>query len=166
MRKNNSSSSKSVKKDDFFAQGTIEYLSIIGVIVVVSLVTVNLVVNVVGQSSGVSEESAKIAWKMASPFAITDWSMDDEGVLTLVLKNNSDKLIHFNYMNIGTDQNASAFSLPVGQTRTIRIATGDNYAVGSNFDYRKANILIDYNTLYIPNSRQYAPTDIVGKATN
>ncbi|MGI6589663.1 MAG: hypothetical protein ACOX1V_03310 [Candidatus Iainarchaeum sp.] len=147
------------------AQGTIEYLVIIAVVVVVSLTTVNLVVNMVGQSSGVSEESAKLAWKMANPFAIVEWSMNPNGVMTIALKNNSDKTVFFNYMNIGQDWNNDSFSLAVGQTKNITINTGDNYSSGQNYAYKKPDIVIDYNTIYISNSRQYAPTDLVGKVS-
>lgn len=154
-----------MKNETVSGQGTIEYLVIIAIVVVISLVVVSLLINIVGQSGGVSEESAKIAWKMATPFAITDWSMDADGVLTVVLKNNSDKIVYFNYMNIGLDQNTASFSLPVGQTRSVVIDTEDTYASGTNYSYKKADITIDYNTIYIPNSRQYAPTDLVGKAS-
>lgn len=152
-------------KMDLIAQGTVEYLVIIAVVVVVSLVTVNMTVNIVEQNSGASEESAKIAWKMASPFAIIDWKMDSSGLLTVTLKNNYDKIVYFNYMNIGLNQNNSNFSLPVGQTRNVVIDTGDTYSSGQRYSYKKPDIIIDYNTIYIPNSRQYAPTDLTGKVS-
>ena len=77
------------------AQGTIEYLVIIAIVVVIALVVVGLLLQVMQQGNAVPETSAKTAWKSAEPWGITDWTRSAD-TLTVVLQNNTAESLSFN----------------------------------------------------------------------
>lgn len=146
------------------AQGTIEYLVIIGVVIVLSLAVAGTVVNLGSQAGAVSESTAKAAWLVASPFSITEWSVGTDGIMTIVLKNVSFDTLAFNSLNIGTDWNNTPITgFSPGTTKIIRVTTGDTRATGDNYSYKKTTIQIDYNGRFINNQIQIGASDFVGK---
>jgi hypothetical protein len=146
------------------AQGTIEYLVIIAIVVVIALVVVGLLLQILGNFGSMSETSLKTAWKSAEPWAITDWSKTGS-VVSLVLKNNTAETLQFNSITLqGTDKNSTARpNIPSGATITIT-GTASTIActTGSKYSYPKAGISIDYNTSTISNKIQYGVADIAG----
>ncbi len=146
------------------AQGTIEYLVIIAIVVVIALVVVGLLLQILGNFGTMSETSVKTSWKSAEPWAITDWSRTGNSV-SLVLKNNSAETLQFNNIVLqGADTNATATAnvapgATIVKTFTATIVT---CTAGSKYSYPKANVSIDYNTSTISNKKQYGTADIVG----
>ena len=147
------------------AQGTIEYLVIIAIVVVIALVVVGLLLQILGNFGTMSETSVKTSWKTAEPWAITDWS-NTAGAVSLVIKNNSAETLQFNSINLRatTDYNATVRpNIAPGATITITgLTTASTCVAGSKYSYPKANISIDYNTSTISNKKQYGVADIVG----
>ena len=156
-------------------QGTIEYLVIIAIVIVIALVVVGLLLQVMNSGSGVPETQAKATWKSSEPLAITDWGMtSDQNFLTLVLRNNTAETIEFNDFNLSSsasstgadggygDWNNTAKNIASGATYTIRVNTITNCTAGTKYSYPKENIAIDYNTANIDHKTQKAVADIIG----
>lgn len=72
----------------FKGQGTIEYLVILAVIVVVALVVVSLMINSTAPAQGVSSGISRLGTQ-SSPIAILDASHDPDGNVYLKLANNT-----------------------------------------------------------------------------
>ena len=151
------------------AQGTIEYLVIIAIVVVIALVVVGLLLQVMNQGSGIPETSSRTAWKSSQPLAIVDWTRNTDGNITLVLKNNTADTLGFNifYLNgtasVAADKNTSASNIAAYATLTIKIPTSAGAcASGTKYSYPKANISIDYNSANINNVKMGGVADIVG----
>ena len=148
------------------AQGTIEYLVIIAIVVVIALVVVGLLLQILGNFGSVNETSLKTSWKTAEPWAITDWSRATDGNITLVLKNNSSETMTIKDVNLvassTADSNNTTFpNIAPGATVTMRITTTDSCAATTRYSFPKSGIGIDYNTTYI-NKRQVGIADIAG----
>ncbi len=97
-------------------QGTIEYLVVIGVVVVISLVVVGLMTSTIGSSSSsVTSTSGKIS-QATSMISITDAVVDLDGNGIISLKNNSGTELNITKIIInGKDSNYnSGISLPQG----------------------------------------------------
>jgi len=149
------------------AQGTIEYLVIIAIVVVIALVVVGLLLQVMGQGSGIPEQTARTAWKSASPFAIVDWSKAADGNITLVLRNNSYEslgLYDLNISSTATDGNTDdSTNIAPGSTVTRIIATASTCTAGERYAYPKEYIFITYRTPTIASDRrESAAADLVG----
>ena len=148
------------------AQGTIEYLVIIAIVVVIALVVVGLLLQILGNFGTMSETSVKTSWKSAEPWAIIDWSRSSAtGVTTLILKNNSSETLTLKDVNLSstsTDKNTTVFAnVAPGATVTLVTGTGTTCAATTKYSYPKAGITIDYNNGII-SKRQYGVADIVG----
>ena len=147
-------------------QGTIEYLVIIAIVVVIALVTVGILLQLMGQGAGISEASSKIAWKSAEPWAIMDWSMDGDEDITITLQNNSGDTLELNTVKAGLNTSGESVneSVSAGATKTITvngvIAAGGT--AGDKYVITKDTIVIDFNSATIDNKTQYGVEDIVG----
>ena len=144
------------------AQGTIEYLVIIAIVVVIALVVVGLLLQVMDQGSGIPEQTAKTAWKSSEPWALVDWTVSSGGVMTVVLKNNSYETMGFNSFTNGTDTNNTASTVPAGSTVNKTFTYTDAPGTGEKYSITKAGIVIDYNSGTINNKTQYGAADLVG----
>jgi|GEM_PF-1053132 len=82
------------------AQGTIEYLVIIGVVVVVALVVVGMLMS---QASSVGETSNKVSklGSVSGQFAVKDFVVGADGNAIIVLQNNSGGLVSIQSIGIG-----------------------------------------------------------------
>jgi uncharacterized protein (UPF0333 family) len=152
-------------------QGTIEYLIIIAIVIVIALVVVGLLLQVMDQGGEIPEQTARIAWQSGTPIAIMDWSQtnnsgDTDANLTLVLKNNSGQTIELNYVKIiSEDKNTIVNeSLAQGATTKVIIQGLTEVDSGNRFVYPKAQIEIDYNMGGITNRKMSKLADIVGTA--
>jgi hypothetical protein len=143
-------------------QGTIEYLVIIAIVIVIALVVVGLLLQVMNSGSGVPETQAKATWKSAEPLGIIDWGLSGT-TLTLVLRNNSAETIEWNDLNVTStiQANEASANIASGSTKTIT-ATVTACTAGTKYSYPKEGISIGYNTANIDNKRQNAIADIVG----
>jgi hypothetical protein len=105
------------------------------------------------------EEAIEINnWSTAQPFGIIDWDIDAEGIISLVLVNNSDRTLEFNKLTI--NQNGTFVSNNPGEIEPedftlIEIETG-NIGEREGYDVfiEAGNIVIDYNTFTQDNLTQ------------
>ena len=74
--------------DKIKAQGTIEYLVIIAIVVIIGLVVVSMMVGLLGQGSGVSEKSSKLS-NWTNTVALTESSVNPAGNYLVRLANMS-----------------------------------------------------------------------------
>lgn len=149
------------------AQGTIEYLVIIAIVIVIALVVVGLLLQIMGQSGGVSDNAAKAAWKTGTPWSV-DWTRNGNA-MTLSFKNISADTLSLNGIALGTatgDKNLTAglSNIPPNGTGVVVIGSmATSCTSGSRYSFLKTTpIYIDYNSPTINNVRQYATADIVG----
>ena len=147
-------------------QGTIEYLVIIAIVIVIALVVVGLLLQVMNSGSGVPETQAKATWKSGTPFAIIDWGQSGTEV-TVVIQNNSGGSLGFNSMTLETggaaaDTNSDVNgNMAAGSTKVITFVE-TTCASGNKFSYPKTGISFNYNTTNINNKTQTAYADILG----
>ena len=153
------------------AQGTIEYLVIIAIVVVIALVVVGLLLQILGNFGTMSETSLKTSWKTAEPWAITDWSRSagaaTTGAVTVILKNNSSDTLNLRDFNLSStgagDRNNTAASTfrNVAPGATVKVDFNGIGTCSGKYTYPKAGIVIDYNNGTIA-KKQYAVADIAG----
>ncbi len=86
------------------AQGTIEYLVILAVIVVISLFVVNLMVNSTSGAAGISEGISAIS-TLSAQLAISEISMNPDGNVFMKLVNNVGETINVTSIIFGEDTN-------------------------------------------------------------
>ncbi len=148
------------------AQGTIEYLIILAIIIVIALVLVNLLFEMMNNTSNINEPQAKSNWLRASPWAIVDWKLDSDGNAYIVLKNNTNETMLFNYILLdgvtGSDINNTTARVSPAATITRRIPTKYIYPAGSKFSISANDIVIDFNSSNFPNRKQYGVSELVG----
>ncbi|MCX6801117.1 MAG: hypothetical protein NTZ73_02920 [Candidatus Diapherotrites archaeon] len=151
------------------AQGTVEYLIILAIIVVIALVVVTLLFQFTDAGRGLRQADSDIKWKSATPFAIINHvqSSANNG-LTIVLKNNTASTINFVRMcvsgaGLDCDRNASLNVAPSATfTRTISLTTAPACTSGATYNFVKNNITIDYNNVDINSLREQGAGDLVG----
>lgn len=148
------------------AQGTIEYLIILAIIIVISLVLVNLLFEMMNSANTISEPQAKSNWLRANPWAIVDYKLDSDGNAFIVLKNNTNETMGFNYILLdgasGTDKNDTPYSVTPTSTITLQVPSSYIYQSGTKFVISKEDIIIDFNSTTFPNRKQYGVSDLVG----
>ncbi len=142
-------------------QGTIEYLVIIAIVIVIALVVVGLLLQVMDQGSAVPEQSAKLAWQSAAPIAIVDWDGNSGGGLTIVLKNNSYQTVTNASITIAGSE-SNDVNIISGDTATVGIAS--IVTSGERFAFVKTDITITYDTPDITGRTQSGAADIIGTA--
>ncbi|MDD3084257.1 MAG: class III signal peptide-containing protein [Candidatus ainarchaeum sp.] len=148
-------------------QGTIEYLIIIAVVVVIALVVVGLLLQVMNQGSQVPEQTAKIAWQSATPWAIVDWTaVETDGNVQLVLKNQSYETLTFqSFYLTDTDNYTSEINVAPGATLNVTVTGLTGLTEGERYSYPKEYIVINYDTTNISGKVQYGAADITGNAS-
>ena len=107
------------------AQGTIEYLVIIGVVVVLGLVVVGLLSSFGSQAQQVSTTGQKIQNLTKSGISIIDSVSDVEGDSLFSLRNNSGETITLTEISNGSNVNNFNEVLPQNDTRTFSISDLD-----------------------------------------
>ncbi len=124
------------------AQGTIEYLVIIAVVVVIALVVVSLLTGMTGQSIGVSQNSSKIS-TMTSAIAVIDSESTKDGNIFLSFRNNTGETLTIKEISVA------------GKTLSN---INETVVQGSN-----SNIVIDSAKVCTPG--QTITSDIIAKYT-
>jgi hypothetical protein len=76
-----------MSKHSLSAQGTIEYLLIVGIIVIVALGVVGLLSEFVDNGGSANADFSKMYWQSQS-LAITESVQDENGKLLIIVKNN------------------------------------------------------------------------------
>lgn len=111
-------------------QGTIEYLVIIGIVVVIALVVVFLATEALNNSgSGVSTISSKIA-SVSSIFALLSTSVSPDGNYLLRIQNNLPETITTTKIYVGDASASFSTSMPQGSTQNFIIPSGQLCNVG------------------------------------
>ncbi len=148
------------------AQGTIEYLIIIAIVVVIALVVVNLLFEIMSSTSSINEPTARSNWRISQPWAIVDWSMNSDGNIFLVIKNNSNETMGFNSITldgeIGNDVNNTPARVTPSATIIRIVPTSYTYPAGSRFSINKEDIIIDFNSGAFPFRKQIGNSEITG----
>jgi len=152
----------------FRGQGTIEYLIILAIIIVIALIVVGLSGNFFGQATTISEGSSKTYWMSQTPFSITDYSQSSDN-LTLVIKNvTADELTLATVVVDGATCDNMDVNISAGDINTMVLggaaddctaATISSCTSGSKFTY---DIDFTYNTDNIAGHRQSGQKDLVG----
>ncbi len=128
-------------------QGTVEYLTIMGVIAVIGLIAVVVLTDFTKPVGGVSEETSIKAWASASPFAIVSRSKTsgEESTTLLVMKNRSNSTITLKNIWLGSDTNTTQTPVNSGQTiQKTFVGTGNTCEQGIKYTYLKEQIIINY----------------------
>ncbi|MGI6589834.1 MAG: class III signal peptide-containing protein [Candidatus Iainarchaeum sp.] len=143
------------------AQGTIEYLVIIAIVVVIALVVVGLLLQILGNFGGSNETSLKISWKTAEPWAIEEWAVTD-GNLYIVLKNNTADTLKLTSVSVKDTTNI-VFTVPTGAT-TSSIKIGSVTCTGGKYVIPKKdiNMVYDNTTTGLTGLKQQGVADIAG----
>lgn len=122
------------------AQGTIEYLVIIAIVIVISLVIAGMLINSTGTASTIGTNSAKIQ-SQTNEISIADSAVDPNGELIISLKNNTADNLTLKSINVN-----GATVYPDGLTLTMT-ETKALYLNKPLLDTATANqIIITYTT--------------------
>ncbi|MFT4326977.1 MAG: hypothetical protein ACMXYK_05735 [Candidatus Woesearchaeota archaeon] len=128
------------------AQGTIEYLVIIGVIVVIALVVVSMLAGFADSGTSVVTTTQR-AELLTGPIAVTDTIVTPDGNFLLEMRSNQTG--HLNIEKISADNNTQVYysnnDLPAGSTKYFPVYTNQNCEPGTNIT---TNITITYTTRY------------------
>jgi len=112
----------SFRDKESIAQGTIEYLVTIGVIVVLSLVVVGLVSSSFDSFSNVGSVSSRVA-QSSGLISISEAVVDDSGDGLVTLGNSSGGLLIITKLSVeGVDNNYPDVSLSQGETKTFSLS--------------------------------------------
>ncbi len=84
-------------------QGTIEYLVIIGVVIVISLVVVGLLVGFLDSGSSVSSDSSELA-VMSSSIGVTESMVNSDGEFAVKLLNNTGNILTISKIELGGEE--------------------------------------------------------------
>jgi hypothetical protein len=147
------------KKNYENAQGTIEYLVIIAVVIIIALVVVGILTGFLGNGSDVDEKASKLFWS-SQPVGIDDSLADADGNAQIVIKNNTDGTIILTHIIANTiDNNIEA---PDGQTisvgaKYVATLTGIPVCVQKKQAY---SLTVKYTSRYGLN-KQIGPKDLV-----
>ena len=98
--------------DKIKAQGTIEYLIIIAIVVVIALVVVSILTGFLSTGTEINSTSKQIQ-TLAGEFSLTDLAVTTDGNYVLNIKNNSSRVTITDIAIV--DKNNQAFSYPLSQ---------------------------------------------------
>jgi uncharacterized protein (UPF0333 family) len=157
-------------------QGTIEYLVILAIIVVIALIVVGLLLQTTDVGGGIGESTAKTAWKSAEPFAIMDYAQaENDGNLTIVLKNNSGAVLDLTSFKITSNDTAHDLNTVIGNDLDLNNFAPNSTAVfyvsgttvgacvsGNTYSYKAEDIEITYNTADITGRKQIGKSPLTG----
>lgn len=150
-----------MKKSLRNGQGTIEYLIIIAIVIVVALLLMSIIFGL-SNIGTISENDAKLKWKNNTEWAITDW-YSNETELIIILKNNSQSNLSLNFVTI-SDTNNNPLSQNTFAPNEEKQLTFNKTCDGSSYYY--SSVEINYASSLIPNRKQSEVAPILGKCPN
>jgi hypothetical protein len=106
------------------------------------------------------EVAAKAAWKVAQPWAITDWKRDANG-LSVVLKNNTTETLIYSDMSINSTQKNTASGKVLAGATVVKNFPMTKCGSGMIYTYSKSGIVITYSTTAITGKKMSGVADIV-----
>jgi len=141
------------KSSNLIAQGTVEYLVIIAVVVVISLIVVGLAINVSSSpTQQIKNSSSKLGTATTGGISITDVVADNGGDNVLSLLNNSGGSIILTKVTpvsssgaLGIARNFSSYSGSLS-TSTIPLSANNDCNCGSGEISKTCNFKINYTT--------------------
>lgn len=133
-------------------QGTIEYLVILGVVLLIGLLAAPYALNLLkGQTDLGNEQQSKMYWQnTARPFTIADFEINPSGA-TIALQNNDSQDLNVSTLRVnGVDFNQSGVLIAAGQRKTFS-TSGVTCNAGQKFSYK---VRITYSTADISDRNQ------------
>jgi len=106
------------------AQGTIEYLVIIAIVIVIALVVVGLLTGFIGSGSSVASDTGKIAVMTAS-IGITESMVSNDGNFAIKLVNNTGDVIIISNVSIGDSNIYFSESLAQSGSKYFKVETNN-----------------------------------------
>jgi hypothetical protein len=85
------------------AQGTIEYLVILGVIIVISLIVTSLIINQTNSAYNISTTTSKLDSSVGY-ISIGETVIDSDGNGLITLSNTSNSLLRVSNLDVGNDE--------------------------------------------------------------
>ncbi|MFH1895148.1 MAG: hypothetical protein ABIJ74_01005 [archaeon] len=119
-------------------QGTVEYLVLIGLLIVIALVVVGVFGSIPGLSTGINENQSKIYWNTTYPLSLKEWKITAEPTeAVFVVQNLGTKPITLteitvNGIDIGVEPDVI---IPAGQIATVSGITGVAGSSGENYEF-------------------------------
>ena len=120
-----------INNKKIIAQGTIEYLVIIAIVVIIGLVVVSMMVGLLDQGSGVSEKSSKLS-NWTNTIAITETSVDPDGNYLVRLANNSGEELTITGVQVGDTTGSYSEDLFNSGAQNFVIPSGESCVEGEN----------------------------------
>ena len=146
------------------AQGTIEYLVILAVIINIALVVVSVLIGLLDNGGEVDEKSSKIYWS-SQPVAIDDALADNNGGSQIVVKNNTDgqiTLTNITANNVPNSINSGAGEVLAMSTKYVATLSGIPLCLQKKQTY---TLTVNYLSKYtLP--KQVGPKELVISCTD
>ena len=139
------------------AQGTIEYLVILAVIVIVALIVVSLMINSTAPAQGISGTTSQIA-SASNIIAVTESIVSEDGNYFLKIKNNSGENITITNITIGNNTPATPYK-PIPQNTEEAFILSTNI-VCSQGQLLAEEVTITYTNQYNLTKKQTYPVPI------
>ena len=135
---------KRVQSTEHRAQGTIEYLIIIAIVVVISLVVVGILTGFLGTAPVVGEQSSQLS-NWSNSLAITETSVNPDGNYLVRLANNSSDLITISNVRVGDTNNNFSEDLAMGGAQNFVVSSNDFCSEGTNSTQQ---VIVTYYSKY------------------
>ena len=124
------------------AQGTVEYLIIIAVVIVLSLIVVGLVITQVNNSQQVSASSGKLGlW--TNSISVTETAVSSDGNFFVKLLNNTGDVITVSNVSVGDVNVYFSEDLAQGGSKGFVVESNNVCSLGSNVT---SNLVVSYVT--------------------
>ena len=123
------------------AQGTIEYLVIIAVVVIISLVVVGMLITQTSSVSATDQKTTNLAWK-TKELQVMDFAADADGKGTVIVNSNLPEGVIINSIVIGDSTDLSTKQIFLGSVKKFSLT--NLFACTSQ--NQKYTITINYTT--------------------
>jgi len=136
-----------MKSNNSKAQGTIEYLVIIAIVIVIGLLVVGLSTSFLDSSKGVNIKSGKII-ASTGPISITEAAVDIDGDGLINLQNNTGETLTITRITLGEIDNNFNLNFAQGDTQLFSLnELGDGCScIGNEGETITCNLTIHYTT--------------------
>jgi len=125
-------------------QGTIEYLIILAVVIVIALVVVGVMGWFPGLGTGITEQQSRAYWKSTAPLSISDWKITSTGVTFTVQNLTTDKIQLNDIAVDGVALSLEDVNIAAGAITTTTEDIDANCTSGENYQY---DITITYDVV-------------------
>ncbi len=141
---------KTKKQSKIFAQGTIEYLVVIGVVVVISLVVVGLLTGLT-ENSGTTKTAKKIG-AYSSSISISDAAMDSSGDAIFVVRSNQGNDLFLSSVSVnGTSVTNTSTISQVDDSRVTISGIVNSCCLAGETGAKECPVIFNYNTANLTN---------------